>query len=157
LKKRLQAEEKRMAQERAQLERVEALFQSLKEAIDSHFDASQQQQQPGNITFEQTMVDLADQVCQLRLIVKDTLDAASNFLPSAAKTVTISSGEDEATKSAKMYEQLLKELTILDPEAMAAKENWAQAEAQKELDACLQVASLNDIQMVKALLRPPSQ
>ena len=137
-----------MNRERAQLERVEALFQSLKETIDSHFAEKESQGQ----TFESTMVDLCDQVNQLRVIVTDTLEAASNFLPTAPKQNQFGANvavvnDEESVKSAKMYEQLLKELTVLDPDAVAAKENRAQAEAQQELAHCLEVASIADIQV----------
>lgn len=142
-----------MSRERAQLERVETLFQSLKETIDSHFAAKVSQGQSFESqgqTFESTMVDLCDQVNQLRVIVKDTLEAASNFLPTTPKQFGANVavvGDEESVKSAKMYEQLLKELTVLDPDAVAAKENRAQAEAQQELAHCLEVASIADIQV----------
>ena len=142
-----------MDRERAQLERVEALFQSLKDTIDSHFAAVNHSGATAN-TFEATMVDLCDQVNQLRVIVTDTLEAASNFLPTATASsqfgtnVSVNAAvEEESAKSVKMYEQLLKELTVLDPEAVAAKENRAQAEAQQELAHCLEVATLSDIQV----------
>lgn len=120
------------------LERVERLFSQLKAAIDRSSEGP----------LEQTMVGLSDRLHVLREIVKDTLDAASNFLHTPAATPgATAAATDAESKQAQLYEQLLKELTVQSPEALQAKENRAQAEAQAELSKRIDIASLEDIQV----------
>lgn len=126
----LREEEWRVSEEKRMLDRVESLFAQLKQSLDTHYDSG---------TFEATMSSVADKLTDLRMIVNETLTAASNFL--------LSDYPSEPTCSQHIYEQLLKELTVIDPDAMAAKENKLQQEAQVELAKRLEVASVQDIQV----------
>ena len=126
----LQKEAKRIAAEKELLDRVEAQFSTLKSALDAF----------PSVRLETAMVDVAEKVRQLRAVVNDTLDAASNFL------VATDGDASDAGQSA-IYDQLLKELTVLDPEAVQAKENREQAEAEAELARKVEIASVADIQV----------
>lgn len=127
------------------LERIELLFQSLKDSVDSPFSAVDPNAVP---SLEQTMVFVSDQLNDLLSIVNGTLDAASNFLQPKSSldnrqgTITTTNNNNNG-----MYEQLVKELNVLDPNAMAAKENKIQEEARNELTSRLEIASLADIQV----------
>ena len=133
----------RIEEEKRVLERVEFLFQILKDTIDSHFTSSNTTK--NNKSFEQTMVSIGDQINVLRLIVNETLEAASNFLPPIAQVPADNTGVGQGQD---MYDQLLKELTTIDPDVMAAKENQIQEQAREELRRKLEIASIKDLQVI---------
>lgn len=137
-KQALQKEAKRIEAEKVLLDRVEEQFATLKSSLDAF----------PNVRLESTMVEVADKVKQLRTVVNDTLDAASNFLVSTEDDGDGSEWTSSGQQQSAIYDQLLKELTVLDPEAIQAKENRAQAEAQAELAKKTEIATLSDLQVL---------